>query len=104
MKLYGIELQAAAPSSVHVLWARPVEGGGITFYLFNNGRWQPVKVMNDMGTPSISDDTVADISNIGEVVEREVTKQMETYDEDVNDTHNAPSSDTNEYPEIIDMF
>lgn len=103
MKLYGIVLQAAAPSSVHVLWARPVEGG-ITFYLFNNGRWQPVKIMNDMGTPSISDDTVSDISNIGEVVEKEVIKQMGEHDEDVNDTHNTPSADTNEYPEIIDMF
>jgi hypothetical protein len=38
-----------------VIWAKPIEGG-FTFYLFD-GRWKPMKVVSDHGTPSTDDDT-----------------------------------------------
>ena len=43
------------PSYRDVIWAKPIEGG-FTFYLFD-GRWEPMKVVNDQGTPSTDDDT-----------------------------------------------
>lgn len=38
-----------------VIWAKPIEDG-FAFYLFD-GRWKPMKVVNDQGTPSTDDDT-----------------------------------------------
>ena len=38
-----------------VIWAKPIEEG-FSFYLFD-GRWKPMKVVNDQGTPSTDDDT-----------------------------------------------
>lgn len=90
------------PPQTNVLWVKPV-ASGVTFYLFDDGRWKPANIVNDMGTPTTEDDEVADISNIPQIVSEEVTKQMADYDVSVNDTHNAPSPDENDYPEI-DIF
>lgn len=38
-----------------VIWAKPIEEG-FSFYLFD-GRWKPMKIVNDHGTPSTDDDT-----------------------------------------------
>ena len=47
-----------SPTEPHyrdVIWAKPIEEG-FSFYLFD-GRWKPMKVVNDQGTPSTDDDT-----------------------------------------------
>lgn len=64
------------PSSNNVGWFKPVEGG-FALYLSYNGRWQPVKLMDDKGTGSAQDDTIADLNNIGTIVADEVNKQMD---------------------------
>ena len=97
-----IVLSLQEPSQTTVLWAKPMEGG-FAFYLFDNGRWKAMNVVSDMGTPTTDDDTVADITNIPQIVQDEVSRQMEGHDDDVNDTHNASTSDDTEYPDV-DMF
>lgn len=92
-------ISTTEPPQTSVLWVKPVKGG-VALQAFQDGQWRILKVMNDMGTPQVDDDEVADISNIGEVVQHEVTRQLEDYDSKVNDTHNAPSSDDGEYPDL----
>lgn len=71
----AIILRETEPQSTNVIWCRPVEGG-FAFYIYRNGAWKVMKLMNDAGTFSPDDDTVADISNIPEIVEEEVEKQI----------------------------
>ena len=59
-----------------------------------------MKIVNDLGTATTDDDTVADISNIDQVVEDEVTRQMAGHDEAVGDTHNTESPDEGDYPDL----
>ena len=99
MVISQILVTSYQPSQTNVVWAKPIEGG-FTLYLFNNGRWQPVKIVNDLGTATTDDDTVADISNIDQVVEDEVTRQMAGHDEAVGDTHNTESPDEGDYPDL----
>ena len=75
-------------------------GDGVSMYLYRNGRWTPSKLVSDQGTSTTEDDTIVDISNIPVLVQTEVTKQMESHDEDVSDVHHTSSADTNEYPEL----
>lgn len=107
-----IVLQPTQPSRIDVVWARPVKGG-FALYLYYDGKWQPQIVMDDEGTWSPDDDKPADISEIPELIETEVTKQIGTQIEDevtrqmanhdtsVHDTHNAPSGDSTEYPDVV---
>lgn len=111
MKLNGIIFSKTEPRQSDVLWIKPVKEG-IAFYMFNNGRWTPSKVMDDAGTPSTEDDKIADISKIPEIVEKEVAEQVDTrieeevseqihaHDINVGDTHNTGSKDTGEYPDV----
>ena len=67
------------PSRTDIAWAKPLTGGGFALYLFFDGKWQPHKQMNDMGTFSPDDDTIQDISGIGDIteaVEQEVARQI----------------------------
>ena len=92
-------ISATEPPQTSVLWVKPVEGG-VAHYAFIDGKWRVLKVMDDMGTPQIDDDKVSDISNINQIVETEVTRQVADITSPENDTHNAPSSDDNDYPDL----
>ena len=106
-----IVISSTQPGRNDIVWAKPVKGG-FALYLPFNGRWQPLIVMDDEGTVTPEDDKPADISEIPELIEQEVTKQIGTQIEDevtrqmaghdasVHDTHNAPSADGDEYPDI----
>lgn len=75
MIIKAIHIRETEPQSTNVIWCRPVEGG-FAFYIYRNGAWKVMKLMNDAGTASPDDDTVADVSKIPEVVEKEVEKQI----------------------------
>ncbi len=97
--LEKIVISRTEPDSTNVLWIKPIKGG-VCFYAFYMGTWNTLKIMNDKGTPSTEDDEIVDISNIPEIVEKEVTEQITAHDKSVNDTHNAVSADTNDYPDV----
>lgn len=48
------------PRNTNVIWLRPVEGG-FSFYRYQNGKWEILRLMNDHGTPDPEDDTPIDI-------------------------------------------
>lgn len=50
-----IQFTLTEPRNKGVIWAKPVEEGYV-LYLFNNGRWAPLKLVDDNGTPSTEDD------------------------------------------------
>ena len=93
------------PSNTNFLWIKPVSGDGIAIYLFD-GYWKNLRLMDDKGTSSIDDDTEVDLNNIPtmdnieEKIQEEVTTQMADHDENIRDTHNADSADSDEYPEV----
>lgn len=107
------------PLAKNVLWLKPVDGG-FAFYRHYNGRWVPLKLMDDKGTVNPEDDTPADISNIpaivtetveqilpeaiGDSVEEEVKKQMGVHDVQVGDVHYEESQDGTEYPDYSDII
>ena len=62
-----------------------------------------MNIVNDMGTPTTDDDMNTDISNIDQIVESEVERQLQGHDAAVGDTHNAPSSDDRDYP-VVALF
>lgn len=64
MKLLKVALSNDVPSVRDVLWLRPVSGGFALYALFN-GKWNPVKVMDDNGTVQPGDDTVAKYDEYG---------------------------------------
>ena len=99
MTIDRILFSSTQPSRTDIAWAKPVKGG-FALYLYYNGIWQPMKVMDNAGSITTDDDVISDVSNISEIVEQEVERQMEGYDEKVNDTHNAPSNNDEEYPDI----
>jgi hypothetical protein len=108
MKLSGINISTTEPNP-DLLWAKPMPGGGFAFYLFNNGRWQPMKIVNDMGTSSVADDVVATIGsgtidNLDDIVRDEVTRQVSEHDDNIRDTHNADTGDDGEYADVEGLF
>ena len=92
-----IVVQTSPPRQRNVLWAKIV-GDGFTFYIFNNGYWQPMRLMNDEGTLTTDDDTVEDISKIGDTITEEVSKQIETLEEGM--VNSQDSTDGKEYPDV----
>ena len=66
--------------------------------------------MDDKGTTSPDDDTEIDLNDIPtmdtieEKIQEEVTDQMAIHDEQVDDVHYTPSSDTGEYPDYSDII
>ena len=53
------------PPSTNCLWIKPI-GGGVALYIFNN-KWEPLRLMNDHGTPSPDDDTPIDPQGGGQI-------------------------------------
>lgn len=104
MIIQKIIFSSNQPTSGNVLWAKPVGTDGMALYLHRNGRWNPMKIMSDNGTATPEDDTVAEISNLSEVVQQEVNRQMENYDTSVQDTHNAAPGGGGEYADVSDLF
>lgn len=51
----GIVISKDAPRNSGVMWAKPVSGG-FALYLCFNGRWQPLKNMDDNSTATVADD------------------------------------------------
>lgn len=95
------------PSRTDIAWAKPVKGG-FALYLYYNGGWQPQVLMDGKATLTPEDDVIADISNIpeivketvGDTIETEVAKQIDAHDISVDDTHNASTSDADDYPDV----
>ena len=103
--LKGIILSPTEPPSTDVLWIKPVQGG-VALYI-HDGTWMSLQIINDMGTATPDDDVVIDVKNIPSMenleqkIEGEVTKQMATHDEEVRDTHNEPTGDSHDYPDVV---
>jgi hypothetical protein len=53
------------PRNTNVIWLRPVKGG-FSFYRYQNGKWEILRLMNDHGTLNPIDDTPIDVSGGGE--------------------------------------
>ena len=60
MKLYKVVISKEAPALRDALWAKPVSGGFV-LYLLDNGKWNPLKVVDDAGTSSLADDTIQNL-------------------------------------------
>lgn len=108
MKLSGIDIRTTEPNP-DLLWAKPMPGGGFAFYLFNNGRWQPMRIVNDRETSSVEDDEIITpdsdiINNIDDIVRDEVNRQVSEHDDSVRDTHNAATGDDGEYADVGGLF
>lgn len=56
-------ISSAAPRVKNALWIKPVEGGFAIYAKFN-GKWQPLKMVDDGGTPSVADDEIATMDSI----------------------------------------
>ena len=97
------------PRNTNVLWLKPVKDG-FSFYRHKNDKWEPIKIVDDQGTSSTDDDTVVNLDdiptmdNIEEKIQEEVTTQIADHDENVRDTHNADSADSDEYPDVDNLF
>ena len=106
--LNKIAVSTTEPPSTDVLWIKPVKGG-MALYIFD-GFWKALEIVNTMGTATPDDDVPLDAANIPSMegldakIEQEVTEQVADHDAKVHDTHNAPTGDSEEYPEVDDLF
>ena len=64
MKLLKVALSKEAPNMRDVLWLKPVTGGVALYALFD-GKWNPVKLMNDNGTVAEYDEYGAAAAVLG---------------------------------------
>lgn len=96
MILDKIVLSQYQPAMTNVMWVKPV-GKGLTFYMFNNGEWKAVKIVDDKETAATSDDTIVDINGI----ERSVKEIIKYIDE--NALSLADSTDDTEYELSIEF-
>ena len=62
--LNKIVLSQTEPPWTSALWIKPTEGG-IGFYVWLGGKWQILRPMNGMGTPSPYDDLPYDLDGQG---------------------------------------
>lgn len=92
-----IVVQKTPPTQKNVLWVRLVDEKA-TLYIFNNGRWQPMRLMDDKGTATTDDDVIEDISDIEGTVREEVTKQVEVIEKGMVNSKDSP--DGSEYPDV----
>ena len=101
MRITQIIISPTEPTATNLMWARLI-GDKMTFYLYFNGRWRPVHLVNDQGTPTPEDDSIAEISDIGQTVQEEVSRQIQEHDVGVNDVHFAlQPTDGKEYPNVM---
>lgn len=104
--LKSIIISDTIPQNPDILWLRPI-GNGYAFYVWKNGSWKPVEIINTQKTAGVDDDTVIDVENIPSMetlenkIEEEVSSQMTEHDIRSNDTHNTESGSQVEYPEVI---
>lgn len=105
MVISKVILSAIAPTNSTVLWAKPLKNG-FALYIMFNGTWQPLKMMDGSDTISTLDDEPIDVTNLPSIdslqdkIQEEVAAQMATHDATVGDTHNEPSGDENDYPDV----
>ena len=57
-------ISSTEPPWTSVLWIKPVEGG-VGLYVFINGKWQLLRVMNGKGSSSPDDDEPYDLDGVG---------------------------------------
>lgn len=99
-----IVISDTVPRNTEVLWLKPI-GNGYALYIYNNGVWGPLEIVDTHGSTSPDDDTVIDVENIPSLdtledkIEGEVTKQMADHDVKAHDVHYEHSEDGNEYPD-----
>ena len=102
------------PPWTSVLWVRPVDGG-VGFYVFMDGRWQLLKVMNGKGSTSPEDDEPYDLDGVGakkladledvdlaSATEGQILKYNGTTWENEDDDSGTPGPDTVGTEQIID--
>ena len=63
----GIDYSPYQPSRTDIAWAKPVKGG-FALYLYLNGGWKPLLLMNGSRTDSPEDDEPITPGGGGEVV------------------------------------
>lgn len=106
MVLDKIVIQAYEPTSANVLWLKPTKNG-VVMYTPDGGSWRPLEIMNNMGTATISDDKVSDISNLDNTIQETVTTVVgETIGDSIQETVQEAVEnimDNQEYAEDADV-
>ena len=62
--LRTVVMSDTRPQYTDVLWVKPVEGG-FSFYVFMNGEWKLMRVMNGKNSPAPEDDEPYDLDGVG---------------------------------------
>jgi hypothetical protein len=107
-------ISSTEPPWTSVLWIKPVEGG-VGLYVFMNGKWQLLKVMNGKGSSSPDDDEPYDLDGVGakkltdledvgltDVEDGQILKYRNGTWENENDDSSVPGPDTVGSDQIID--
>ena len=88
------------------LWLKPVENGFVLYALYN-GKWKPLRLVDDKDTPSEEDDTVL-VTEVGEMVDvyefssyGDSAGTQEWADGIVADTGKTIKSDNITYKEVM---
>lgn len=68
MKKYGIVISTNEPNAKDCLWLKPMDGG-MALMVLNNGNWQSIRLVNDQGTGTISDDKVINFNDFSTTLE-----------------------------------
>lgn len=102
------------PPWTSVLWIKPVEGG-VGLYVFMNGKWQLLRVMNGKDSASPDDDEPYDLDGVGakkladledvglaDVEEGQILKYRNGTWENEDDDSGVPGPDTVGSDQIID--
>ena len=63
MKKLDVYISSDAPGVRNALWLQPVSGGFV-LRLLENGAWKSLKMVDDNGTISLSDDTAESVEDI----------------------------------------
>lgn len=107
-------ISSTEPPWTSVLWVKPVEGG-VGLYVFMNGKWQLLRVMNGKGSSSPDDDEPYDLEGVGakkladledvglaDVEEGQILKYRNGTWENEEDDSGVPGPDTVGSDQIID--
>ena len=107
-------ISSTEPPWTSVLWIKPVEGG-VGLYVFMNGKWQLLRVMNGKGSTSPDDDEPYDLDGVGakkladledvamkSIEEGQILKYRNGTWENEDDDSGVPGPDTVGSEQIID--
>ena len=107
-------ISSTEPPWTSVLWIKPVEGG-VGLYVFMNGKWQLLRVMNGKGSSSPDDDEPYDLDGVGakkltdledvgltDVEDGQILKYRNGTWENEDDDSSIPGPDTVGSDQIID--